>query len=78
MKDLPADYMERQARWVKRMQDAGVLPRPAQEEPLAPPPPEGQWSMTSQPGGMVFVQLNKVPVSPETALEFMKLRMETQ
>jgi hypothetical protein len=72
MSDLPADYMERQARWVKRMQAVGALPPDPEPEPSLARPPEGQWSMTSMPDGQVFVQINSVLVSQEGAIELLK------
>lgn len=65
---------EKERKWIKRMQKAGLFP--PSPPPPAPPPPEGQWSATSLPGGIVFLQVNKVPVSQETAIALMKLQWD--
>jgi hypothetical protein len=70
-RDLPADYMERQARWVKRMQKAGLFP--SAPEPPAPPPPKGQWSITSVGNGQVFIQINDVKMPTALAADLFKL-----
>jgi hypothetical protein len=78
MTDLPPNYLEKQAKWVKRMQKAGLFPPDPPAVPTEPSLPEGQWRMTSQPDGMVFVEVNNVPVPTEVAKKLFDLVMGTE
>jgi hypothetical protein len=62
---------EKERRWVERMQDAGLFPKPS-ATPSPPFPPEGTWSMTGYGDGTVLVQINK-PLSLDAAMEIVKL-----
>jgi hypothetical protein len=62
---------EKERRWVERMQRAGLFPSPP--PPPKTQPPNGQWSMESQPNGEIFVQINNVPMPTATALEIIQL-----
>jgi hypothetical protein len=60
---------DKERRWVEKMQDLGLFPRPKVESM----PPEGHWRMTSASNRQVLVQINNVPLPIKAAVEIYKL-----
>jgi hypothetical protein len=64
---------EKEWRWVKRMQKAGLFPTTPEPAPPAPMPPDGAWRVTHYPDGNALVEINNVPLPLETALQILRL-----
>jgi hypothetical protein len=61
---------EKEWKWVRRMQKAGLFPTSPEPEPM---PPTGTWRVTHYPDRTALVQINNVPMPLETALQIVRL-----
>lgn len=63
---------EKEQRWVRRMENAGLFP-PQRAAAAAAGPPQGAYSITVFGDGTALLQINKVAVSYAVALEIVRL-----